>query len=186
MTDVQLIPFGNKSDKNIKIQTQYELAQGIFRLKFKVHDLLSSIAGLQLSNGSFVKTLSDKDRKDELWKQTCLEFFVKKMNHKNYFEFNVSPEGRWNLYRFTDYRSPIEIEEAITKTNLSFELENDWKILGIELDLNPLFKPGDSLLFSFSAVIKQGETVSYWAHKHSAEKPDFHHVNNFTLEVKFK
>lgn len=185
MTDVKLIPFYKSSESQIQIQIQYELINGFLQLKFKIQDVQNSINDLQIDN-TVDRDLSDKDRKDELWKQTCFEFFVKKADHKNYYEFNASPKGQWNFYRFSDYRSPIDKENTINCIKMSSEQQGTWKILTYHLDLNPLFKKEDSLLFSFSAVIKQGSEVSYWAHKHSAEKPDFHHVNNFTIEAKFK
>lgn len=185
MTDVQLVPFYKNSESDVQIQIQYELSNGFLQLKFKVKDLQNSINDLQVDS-KVDRDLSDKERKDELWKQTCFEFFVKKSEHKNYFEFNASPKGQWNFYRFSDYRSPIEKENSINHIKMSSVQQGQWKVLVYKLDLNPLFKPGDSLLFSFSAVVKQGVEVSYWAHKHSAEKPDFHHVNNFTIEAKFK
>ena len=43
-------------------------------------------------------------RRDELWKATCFEFFLARRNRPEYWEFNLSPSGDWNVYRMDDYR----------------------------------------------------------------------------------
>jgi hypothetical protein len=42
-------------------------------------------------------------RKDRLWEETCLEFFLGTRDSEGYWEFNLSPAGHWNVYRFTSY-----------------------------------------------------------------------------------
>ena len=41
-------------------------------------------------------------RKEELWKNTCLEFFLAVKDSSGYWEFNLSPSGDWNVYRMDD------------------------------------------------------------------------------------
>ncbi|HSG42568.1 MAG TPA: hypothetical protein VLA72_05385, partial [Anaerolineales bacterium] len=36
--------------------------------------------------------------KDNLWKATCFEFFVAIKDQSQYWEFNISPSGNWNVY----------------------------------------------------------------------------------------
>lgn len=43
-------------------------------------------------------------RKDELWKTTCFEFFLKDKLSTSYIEMNVNDIGQWNFYRFKNYR----------------------------------------------------------------------------------
>lgn len=187
MTENKLIPFDPKQDKGLQIRTQFEIFKGILQVSFYIYDPENSIDGLNSENKQMnSRTLTELDRMDELWKNTCFEFFLKKSDSANYFEFNANAQGKWNFYRFSKYRSPIEKEPSISKLKMSLDQQGTEKKLSFMVDLNPLFSVGDSLLFSFSAVIVQSSQVSYWAHKHSSEKPDFHHVNNFTIEAKFK
>jgi len=43
-------------------------------------------------------------RKDELWKTTCFELFVRDPATEAYLEFNLSPSGNWAAYAFDGYR----------------------------------------------------------------------------------
>ena len=43
---------------------------------------------------------------DYLWQETCLECFIAAKDHPAYVEINASPDGRYALYHFDDYRSP--------------------------------------------------------------------------------
>jgi len=40
------------------------------------------------------------DRQDGLWEDTCFEFFLAIRGSAPYWEFNLSPAGHWNVYRF--------------------------------------------------------------------------------------
>lgn len=43
---------------------------------------------------------------DYLWQETCLECFIAPKSSATYIEVNASPNGRYALYRFDDYRTP--------------------------------------------------------------------------------
>ena len=45
-------------------------------------------------------------RAEQLWQHTCCEMFVARNGSPAYHEFNFSPSGEWNAYRFAGYRSP--------------------------------------------------------------------------------
>ena len=47
-----------------------------------------------LSKISFPTTKINPERKDELWQETCFEFFLAIPNLKNYWEFNLAPSGK--------------------------------------------------------------------------------------------
>ena len=53
-------------------------------------------------------------RLDGLWHETCLEFFLAPPDSPRYWEFNLSPAGHWNVYRFRDYRQGMTEDEAFT------------------------------------------------------------------------
>ena len=43
-------------------------------------------------------------RKNALWEETCFEFFIAARDSPRYREFNLSPAGHWNVFRFAAYR----------------------------------------------------------------------------------
>ena len=43
-------------------------------------------------------------RKNNLWEETCFECFIGVKGFEYYWEFNLSPSGHWNVYRFESYR----------------------------------------------------------------------------------
>ncbi|MEL6862619.1 MAG: hypothetical protein AAGL11_12340, partial [Pseudomonadota bacterium] len=47
-------------------------------------------------------------RRDELWKQTCFELFVRAPNSEGYLEYNFSPGGDWAAYSFQTYREDMQ------------------------------------------------------------------------------
>ena len=52
-------------------------------------------------------------RQDHLWQTTCFEFFLGLTDQSDYWEFNLSPSGHWNCYRFSDYRQGMVTETAL-------------------------------------------------------------------------
>src|SRR5512134_701601 len=52
-------------------------------------------------------------RKDKLWEETCLEFFLGPTDSERYWEFNLSPSGNWNVYRFASPRKGMAEEPAV-------------------------------------------------------------------------
>ena len=58
-------------------------------------------------------------RRDRLWEETCFEFFLAVKNSPRYWEFNLSPAGHWNVYRFADYRQGMQEEPAFASLPFS-------------------------------------------------------------------
>src|SRR4028119_1867556 len=70
-----------------------------------------------------IPPLADKPlRKNELWQETCFEFFLGIKNFERYWEFNLSPAGHWNIYHFDGYRQGMQ--EEIAFTSLPFSIQN--------------------------------------------------------------
>ncbi len=59
-------------------------------------------------------------RKHDLWQETCFEFFLGIKNSPVYWEFNLSPAGHWNVYRFDDYRHGMREETAFMSLRFTF------------------------------------------------------------------
>lgn len=118
---------------------------------------------------------SNAQRKDNLWEHTCFEIFLAETGMQNYWEFNLSPSGNWNVYSFSGYRKGMKPEIYFDK--LQFEV----KILsGILLKLKTtidlkFFQYYLDIDVGLSAVIEKNNGVkSYWAVRHPGGIPDFH------------
>ncbi len=118
---------------------------------------------------------------DELWKHTCFEAFIRSAGTPAYHELNFSPSTEWAAYAFEDYRkgmTPVRVPRspAIRVGRSVQHLQLD-----VRFDLRTLSRPA---ALALAAVIEdQGGRLSYWALKHPAGKPDFHHPDSFALEL---
>jgi hypothetical protein len=123
-------------------------------------------------------------RKHELWKETCLEFFLGVKNSSQYWEFNLSPSGDWNIYSFDNYRQGMK--EEMTFNSLHFVVEsqsNSWR-LSLNLDLNKIISQEKCLEMGINTVIKStDENISYWALTHPKSQADFHQRDGFAIKL---
>lgn len=133
-------------------------------------------------------------RADLLWEHTCFEAFVGVPGQSAYREFNFSPSGLWASYAFSGYRQRDQIDEEcdekhpdraaprIVTRRFDGHLEVDATIPADALPPN-----AGELLLGLSAVVEAADTVdgshSYWALRHPAARPDFHHRDAFTLRL---
>lgn len=123
-------------------------------------------------------------RKDRLWEETCLEFFLGTRDSEGYWEFNLSPAGHWNVYRFTSCRKGMREEEAFP--SLPFRVRREPNALRLSLDLDPgkIIPAGKTLEVAVGAVLKTVTgTTGHWALVHSGPRPDFHRRDGFTLTI---
>lgn len=123
-------------------------------------------------------------RKDELWTTTCFEFFLALPESQRYWEFNLSPAGHWNVYRFDGYRQGMQTESAFTILPFSVQIQPTRVRLDIEVDLEKIIPATQPLEVAITAVIQsaQGE-VSYWALTHAGSQADFHLRQGFMIRV---
>ena len=125
-------------------------------------------------------------RADRLWEHTCFEAFVSVTGGPEYSEFNFAPSGEWAVYGFRHYRDRTPLEDdmlapKITVHNVIGGLDLS-AIVG--LDRLPAIPPRARLRLALSAVVeKKDGLLSYWALKHPAGRPDFHHPDAFVLEL---
>lgn len=130
-----------------------------------------------------------RQRRDELWKSTCLEIFVGGSDDQSYLEMNLSPSGHWNMYFFEKYRSEQrEVSEPRPPlTKVEQVVNGDMLIWHGSLtggpDISALLEQ-PNLVMSATAVLQyhSGEN-EYWAINHAGEKPDFHLRKSFRLHL---
>ena len=124
-------------------------------------------------------------RQGRLWEGTCLELFLGTADSGEYWEFNLSPSGHWNVYRFTSYRKNMTEEPAIA--SLPFDVRRDPEILILtaELDVGKIVPAGKDLVAAVAAVVETSDGgKNHWALTHPGPRPDFHRRENFTLEFR--
>jgi hypothetical protein len=123
-------------------------------------------------------------RKDKLWEETCLEFFLNTRDSDQYWEFNLSPAGHWNVFRFNSYRQGMQEELAYTSLPFIVKKKPDALHLSLEFDLSKIIPAGRPMRVAISAVIKSLEgKVSSWALTHPSSQADFHHRESFVIEL---
>jgi len=117
-----------------------------------------------------------------LWQTTCLEFFLAPGDAPGYWEFNLSPAGHWNVYRFTGYRQGMIEEPAFTALPFSVQRTREALRMDLQVELGRIIPPSQPLQMGISAVC-QGKDggLHYFALAHPVYKPDFHHRDGFIL-----
>jgi hypothetical protein len=125
-----------------------------------------------------VPPISAPRRADALWQHTCCELFIAESAGEGYVEFNFSPSTQWACYGFSSYRRAAanagkEPAISVHRSPASLELRARVRIASPR-----------KLVLGLSAVIEHEDaTLSYWALRHPAGKPDFHHRDGFALEL---
>jgi hypothetical protein len=123
-------------------------------------------------------------RRQGLWEETCFEFFLGVKDSPRYWEFNLSPAGHWNVYRFAGYRQGMAEEAALTSLPLSVRRGSDSLTVALELDVGRIVSSDQLLLIGIAAVIKlAGGGLTYWALNHPGPQADFHRRDGFVVEL---
>jgi hypothetical protein len=121
-------------------------------------------------------------RVDRLWEETCFELFLGTADSGRYWEFNLSPAGHWNVYRFTRYREGMREEPAITSLPIDVRRDPEGLVLTAEIGVGKIVPAGGDLEATVAAAV---ETIdggkSHWAPVHPASRPDFHRRDGFAL-----
>ena len=159
-----LIPFDEDKSDLLKVSCDLQIEQNTLKLQYLLTGDLKTIHIPHIE--------TNLHRKDELWKETCFELFIKSKND-NYLEFNFSPRGEWNCYHFNSYRNGMSEYQSITGIYIKQNIQNDRFILDVELDCETLKE------YNFNAhpcvVIKfEDNKCAFYSDKHLGKKADFH------------
>lgn len=119
-------------------------------------------------------------RRDNLWRSTCFECFLKEPGQDPYQEWNFSPSGDWAAYDFESEREGMEIAEVAGAPYIRTEDNLTWWGIGATLSI-----PADvHVAIALSAVLEeQSGQRHYFALHHPSEQPDFHHPDCFTARL---
>jgi hypothetical protein len=117
---------------------------------------------------------------ERLWQHTCCEIFIAGMHGRSYHEFNLSPSGEWAAYAFARYRKGALLDDPALTPRITVSRGAD----RLELSALVPVKDEGKVRIGLAAVVEDNEgTLSYWALRHVAAKPDFHHPDAFAMEV---
>ena len=123
-------------------------------------------------------------RRDELWRTTCFEAFLRAEGTDAYVEWNFAPSLDWAAYRFTGPRIGMAQAEVQSEPYIRVEDNLTWWALGATIAI-----PADATFdVGLSAVIEEKDgTKSYWALAHPANgldaPPDFHDPTCFLARL---
>lgn len=161
---------------HINIIVTLKRETGLLAIRF---ELQSALSGISIPPHADIPL-----RKKNLWEETCFEFFLKPEGSAQYWEFNLSPSGDWNVYRFESYRQDMQEEKAFTSLPFSVDAGTNSLHLSLELDMGKIISKDQYLKAAVSAVIKTTQgNITYWAPAHHGTKPDFHHKDCFVVEL---
>jgi hypothetical protein len=123
-------------------------------------------------------------RTTELWEHTCFELFVGLKNSQEYWEFNLSPSGDWNVYHLDRYRQGLRAETAFTSLPFVTQTQADRLSIQLEFDLDRIGAIERPLDIGITTVIEQqtGE-INYYALTHCGLEADFHLRDSFTITL---
>ena len=123
-------------------------------------------------------------RRHGLWEATCFEIFLGVKDAPGYWEFNLSPAGHWNVYRFAGYRQGMAEEEAFTSLPFSVRRRPDSLGVALELELERIVAVDQPLAVALAAVIKfKDQGLTYWALTHPGAEADFYRRDSFQVEL---
>ena len=115
------------------------------------------------------------ERKDELWKSTCLELFLSSPDDPSYLEINLSPCGAWNSYSFSSYREGMKTEPDTEL--VEFQVDSPGVITASFL----IGRLSDPVLFGPATILANKDgSLRYFSTKHG-ETPDFHDREHHVL-----
>ncbi len=175
MTGFSLHPFSGQDSSGVTIQGAITRTGQALILSFVLQGNMGDLV---------LPTTTERTRCDNLWQATCLEIFWAEEGKKNYWELNLAPNGGWNVYAFTDYRTGMCQEDRIAEPRIETERTQESFSLTAELGIGNLHTDNTPLRVGVSGVLQHRDTrLSYWALAHPEAKPDFHTPQSFLLRL---
>jgi hypothetical protein len=137
-----------------------------------------------LSRAAIPRRAEAAMRKDRLWEDTCLECFIAEGASDGYLEFNLSPAGHWNVYRFDAYRMGMREEPCFSALPIEIHVQARIMRLSCRIDLSAVGMNRRIVHMAPCAVIRSSDgQKSYWAPVHPGSAPDFHRRDAFILQI---
>ena len=130
----------------------------------------------------------EPSRRIGLWENTCLELFVAVKDRDQYWEFNLSPSGDWNVFRFEHYRNEghadtLREEPLVASLPFRTQRRSGSFVFDMEFDLDRLVRKDQFLEIGIAAIIQFDKDKTHWALTHYGPRPDFHRRDSFVIEL---
>jgi hypothetical protein len=185
VSDFTLYPFPtDRSLPQVKIGGKVERADGILSIEYQLQGDLDAVVILPPSD-SPTRTFA-------LWEHTCFEFFIGSPGEPNYWEFNLSPSGDWNVFSFDDYRQGLRTETTFTELPFKIDRQVDTLSLSGSWDISKIIPAERELEIAIATVVKfvgeaspreNRDEISYWALTHNSIEPNFHLRDSFIIKI---
>lgn len=138
--------------------------------------------GVSAPKGRFLvpEPAAEPARRDELWRSSCFECFLKEEAQVAYQEWNFSPSGDWQAYDFIEEREGMNRAEVAEPPYIRTEDNLTWWGLGATISI-----PAEAQYrLALSAVLEEESgRRSFWALHHPGPEPDFHHPDCFVAKL---
>jgi hypothetical protein len=173
----ELVPLLDSKIPEIKITGSIARERNVLIVKYFLSGKIDEILFPELN--------PQPGRKYALWLATCFEFFLAFPGQPQYWEFNLSPSGDWNVFRMDSYRQiGFREEESIQNPRLDKRQNMNYYQLNVTFDLRPILVPDMQIQAGIASVIKtQDGHETYWALTHLNSRPDFHLRESFLLKI---
>ncbi len=172
-----LFPFSAQDAPNLTISGMVERTNNRFSVNYTLAGNLGEV---------FLPSLATNPaRKDELWRTTCFELFLAVKGSPQYWEFNMSPSGDWNVYVMDAYRQ-VNMKPEARIQQLQFQAQMEWNCLSLkaEIDLNSILQNEQVIQAGITSVVQLNtKRESYWALVHPQANADFHLRDSFLFEL---
>ena len=175
MTNFTLIPFDKSTAPKMAIAGKLQRQNNQLSVEYKL---------TETSNIIIPKRASCPQRQLDLWTHTCCEFFLGLKDASQYWEFNLSPAGHWNVFRFDSYRQNMEIENVFNTLPFQILQQDNSLLISLNINLNKIVKPEQNLQVGVTTVIEDNQNqLSYWALNHPGKEADFHLSDSFAIAL---
>lgn len=118
-------------------------------------------------------------RRDDLWRETCFEFFLGRASGDDYREFNFSPGGDWAAYEFDRYRQGQR--HHLMPADPVIRCTRDGDTLTVEATLTLADMPENGSCQMAAVIDEENRAQVHWAALHAPGKPDFHDRLSFAV-----
>lgn len=162
-------------------------ASGVDSLEVLIHQDAGELALTYDLRGQLsqlaIPTGTGGSRRDELWKHTCFELFLKDDESNEYIELNFSPNGDWAAYLFESYRQG-RTDLACAPPQIATRADDKGLHVSVRMPLTALdLGTGQVWLGPAAIISSQSGARSFWALHHPEDNPDFHLTENFKISL---
>jgi len=115
---------------------------------------------------------------DDLWRRTCLEFFIYEQNGR-YREFNFAPAGDWAAFQFASYRKLAG--DYVPETAPQIDFQRGPQVITATVRLPVRLLDGVKSAALCAVIEEEGGHHSLWSLVHCRDEPDFHDPMSFAI-----